>query len=117
MKKAVLLIALSLPLVLTGCAGGYVSDYPASGPYYDGPGYYGPSYYGGTYVGFNTYNHGYYSNNNYHHYDTNYHHAYASNNRGGSHTSVRYAGGNGGGNHASHASRSAAVSSGSMHVR
>ena len=83
-----ILFALVLPLLLTGCAGGYVG---IGGPGY--PGYYDGYYYGGpSYVGFYSYNRGYY-NHSYHHYDSGYQHSAVAY-RGASHSGAHFAGGN-----------------------
>jgi len=67
-----ILLALALPVLLTGCAA-YVG---ASGPGY--PGYYDGYDYGGpTYIGFSSYDRGYY-HHDYHHYATSSHHEVAS---------------------------------------
>jgi len=107
MKSTLLSLAL-LPFLLTGCAtGGYYTDYP---------GYYGPSYYDGPYydgglVGISYYDHNGY--HGYHHYDSGGY-AAGTTTHGSYHSSARVAGVSGG-THGSHVSRSASVSSGSVH--
>jgi hypothetical protein len=59
-----ILLALAIPLLLTGCAGVGVD---VGGPGY--PGYYDGYYYGGPgYVGYYSYGRGYYHHGYHHHY-------------------------------------------------
>jgi hypothetical protein len=101
------LLALVLPLLLTGCAA-YVGDY---GPGY--PGYYGYDYDGPAYIGFYGGGGGYY-HHDYHHYDTGYHHGggtvayHGSYHASGHFASVSHASGHVGGG----GGRSASVSMG-----
>ena len=80
-----LILALALPVLLTGCAA-YVGD---AGPGY--PGYYDGGYYAygdpAVDVGFYSSDSGYYNRGgSYHHYDSGYHH------NGGSSSTVAYHG-------------------------
>ena len=111
--KPILLAALALPVLLTGCATDVGVGF---GPTYYDPGYYAydGGWYGGPYVGGYGYGHGNYYHN-YHHYDTGSHNtAFARNSHVGSHTSFAGVSRSSGHASASHTA-SASVSSGAGH--
>jgi hypothetical protein len=106
-----ILLALAVPILLTGCAA-YVGDY---GPGY--PGYYDGGYYAGgpvVDVGFYGSDRGGYDHHDYHHYDTASRGtvAYHGSTHASSHAvaSVSHASGHAGTSH------SASVSSGATHI-